>query len=152
MMKKKNHSILPNKFPHIFVDIAWDLIPEAKYDDLVYLSELVKQSGKVNIYKSLVDCLRKIQWAKIAGQEAITGERVISEQATPDNIVYYPVGQVKHQKALFDFIANGKAALDSLAVFLNLLLNIRKKGGDRDFRKASFCEAVCKSDEVIGNI
>jgi hypothetical protein len=150
MVQESNLPPLPSEFPHIFVDIAWPIVPEVPYGDLVYLSQLVKQAGKGKTYKPLVDCLRKIQWAKLAGQEAILVERSIAEQVTPEAIAFDPGGQVQHQKALFDFIANGKASLDSLAVFLNSFLSLAKKGGDRDFRKASFCQAVCNSDDVIG--
>jgi hypothetical protein len=150
MVTESNMPPLPDQFPHIFVDIAWPIIPEAPYGDLVYLSQLVKQAGREKAYEPLVDCLRKIQWAKLAGQEAIFIESRIAEQVAPETIIFDPVGQVQHQKSLFDFIANGKASLDSLAVFLNCFLNLGKGGGDRDFRKVSFCQAVFNCDNVIG--
>ena len=150
MAQESNLPPLPEKFPHIFVDIAWDMLPEMPYKDLVYLSQLVMQSGREKLYEPLVDCLRKIQWAKLAGLEAIIIERRIVEQAGPQVIPFDPVGQVQHMKALFDFVAHGKASLDSLAVFLNELLGLDRRGGNRDFRKANFFQAVCDSDNIIG--
>ncbi|OGO01654.1 MAG: hypothetical protein A2Y90_04555 [Chloroflexi bacterium RBG_13_52_12] len=140
----------PSEFPHIFVEIAWQIVPEVSYGDLVYLSQLAKQAGNEESYELLVDCLRKIQWAKIAGKDAIAIENEIEKQCAPDIIVVDYVGQVRYQKSLFDFIANGKASLDSLAVFLNTFLGLGKKGGERDFRKVSFCQTVCSHDDVIG--
>ena len=150
MAQKNNLPPFPTEFPHIFVEIAWPLVPEVSYADLVYLSQLVKQVGKEKTYESLVDSLRKIQWTKIAGQEAIAIERQIAEQVNKDAIPFNPVRQVQYSKNLFDFIANGKAALDSAAVFLNTFLNLNRDGPERDFRKVSFCQIVCSYDTVIG--
>jgi len=140
----------PQEFPHIFVDVAFDLLPEISYGDLVYLSQLVKQAGRKKPYRSLVDCLRKIQWAKLAGLEAIMVERRIAEQASPEVIPFDPVGQVQHAKALFDFVSHAKASLDSLALFFNSLLGLGQEGGQCDFRRPTFFRLICERDSVIG--
>jgi hypothetical protein len=139
----------PEKKLHIFNDVSFELLPEISYEDLVYLSQLIEQTGRKALYSPLIDCLRKIQWAKLAGLEAIIIEKRISEQATLDAIPFDPVGQVQHMKALFDFVAHSKAALDSLAVFFNDLFNLGQEGGNRDFRRPLFYRKVCEADVVI---
>jgi len=37
---------LPEEFPHIFTEVIFQLIPEVSYDDLVYLSLLVKSTQR----------------------------------------------------------------------------------------------------------
>ena len=119
-MPDKGLPDFPEKKLHIFNDVSFELLPEISYEDLVYLSQLVEQTGRKELYSPLVDCLRKIQWAKLASLEAIIAEKRISERATPDAIPFDPIGQVQHMKALFDFVAHSKAALDSLAIFFRV--------------------------------
>jgi hypothetical protein len=85
----------------------------------------------------------------LAGLEATIVEKRISDQATVDVVPFDPIGQVQHMKALFDFVAHSKAAVDSLAVFLNDLFNLRQTGGNRDFRRKSFYRQVCTADVVL---
>ena len=148
-MPDKGLPDFPEKKLHIFNDVSFELLPEISYEDLVYLSQLVEQTGRKELYPPLIDCLRKIQWAKLASLEAIIVEKRISEQATLDAIPFDPIGQVQHVKALFDFVAHSKAALDSLAIFFNDLFNLGQKEGNRDFRKPLFYRKVCEADVVI---
>lgn len=141
---------LPKEFPHIFTEVIFQLMPEVDYNDLVYLSQLLKINEREEIYKSLIDALRKMQWTKLSGMEAITMEKDIVEQMKEGVLVFNPVGQVKHAKAVFELIVHTKAALDSIAVFLTELLSIPAKGGQRDLKHKNFREQIIQKDAVIG--
>lgn len=144
---------LPKEFPHIFTEVVFQLIPEVNYDDLVYLSQLLKINKRKEIYRPLTDALRKIQWTKLASIEAIAIEKDMEksiEQVEEGVIAFNPVGQAQHAKAVFEFIAHTKSALDSIAVFLTELLSIPAKGGQRDFKHRKFREQVIQKDAVIG--
>ena len=65
---------LPKEFPHIFTEVVFQLIPEVDYNDLVYLSQLLKINKREEIYRPLTDALRKIQWTKLASTEAVAIE------------------------------------------------------------------------------
>ncbi len=58
-------SPLPDKFSHIFFEVALQVLPEFNYDDLVYLSLLVRAQQREPLYFSLVDAIRKVQWMKL---------------------------------------------------------------------------------------
>lgn len=150
MNQKTKLPQLPDKAPHFFVRVAFDFLPEISYEDLVQLCHLTEKTGRKDKYKALVDCLIKMQWAKIAGLEAIAIEEGIAKQSDEETIPYDPIGQAQHSKALFDFVSHGKASLDSIAVFLNTYFNLEKKGGQRDLRRYSFQQIVIEADEVIG--
>ena len=144
---------LPEKFPHIFTEVVFQLIPEVNYNDLVYLSQLVKSRRQQSIYRPLIDALRKIQWTKLAGLEAIAFEKDIEKYVGQEQeaiIPFRPLGQVQHAKAIFEFIVNIKSVLDAMAVFLTGLLSISAQGGARDFKRRKFCEQVIQRDAVIG--
>jgi hypothetical protein len=110
---------LPEKAPHFLTEVAFDLLPEVIYDDIVYLSQIVKAKGTQREYDGLRDALRKIQWAKLAALEAIEIERDIAAQMKPGTVPFVPVGQARHAKAMMECITHSKAALDSMAVFLS---------------------------------
>ena len=131
---------LPEKFPHIFFEVEFRLLPELNYDDLVYLSLLVRAQHREPVYFPLVDAVRKIQWMKLSSTDAMTIDAVLVAQydGSADVILNDPVGQIRHAKALLELISQGKAALDSLAVFLNDLLALGYNGGERDFRRNAF--------------
>lgn len=141
---------LPEEFPHIFTEVVFQLIPEVNYNNLVYLSQLLKINNRKGIYRPLTDALRKIQWTKLAGMEAIEIEKGIVEQVEEGVIAFSPVGQAQHAKAVFEFIIHTKSALDSLAVFLTELLSIPARGGWRDFKHEKFREQIIQRDTVIG--
>ena len=148
---------LPKEFPHIFTEVVFQLIPEVNYNDLVYLSQLLKINKREEIYRPLNDTLRKIQWTKLAGVEAIAIEQDIAkdiengiEQEEGVIIYFNPLGQVEHAKAVFEFIVHTKSALDSMAVFLTELLSIPATKGQRDFKHKRFCEQIIQKDAVIG--
>ena len=131
---------LPEKFPHIFFEVAFQLLPELNYDDLVYLSLLVRAQQREPVYSPLVEAVRKVQWMKLSSIDAITLDAALVAQydGSPDVVLNDPVGQIRHAKALLELISHGKAALDSLAVFLNDLLALGYSGGERDFRRNAF--------------
>lgn len=141
---------LPREFPHIFTEVVFQLIPEIDYNDLVYLSQLLKINKRQEIYRPLTDTLCKIQWTKLASMEAIEIEKGIVEQVEEGVIAFSPIGQAQHAKAVFEFIVHTKSALDSMAVFLTELLSLPAEGGERDFKHKKFCEQVIQRDAVIG--
>lgn len=147
----------PREFPHIFTEVVFQLIPEVNYDDLVYLSQLLKINKRNEIYEPLTDALRKLQWTKLAGRAAIALEGDIAKdiensikQEGGETIYFSPVSQVQHAKAVFEFIVHVKSALDSMAVFLTELLSIPATGAQRDFKHRKFCEQIIQKDAVIG--
>jgi hypothetical protein len=141
---------MPKEFPHIFTEVVFQLIPEVDYDDLVYLSQLLKINKRVEIYRPLADALRKIQWTKLASMEAIAIEKEVVEQAGEGILVSWPIGQVRHAKAVFEFITHTKSALDSMAVFLTEFLSIPATGGKRDLKHEVFRDQVIQRDAAIG--
>jgi hypothetical protein len=140
-------SPMPDKLPHFFFEIAFEALPELNYDDLVYLSLLVRDQQRELIYSPLVDAVRKVQWMKLACIDAtgIDGVLVAQYDASSDVILNDPIGQIRHAKALLELVSHGKAALDSLAVFLNDLLGFGYSGGDRDFRRDAFKKKLASS-------
>ncbi len=142
--------LLPDKLPHTFSNIAWEIIPEISYDDVVYLSILIKESNREPIYEPLKDALRKGLHAKLAGVEACLIDEICIKDYDPSSIYQDPVGQIKHAKSIIEFIYHLKSALDSIAVFLNEYHNLGFKGGDRDFRKTIFTSKIIELDIVIG--
>jgi hypothetical protein len=150
-MSEGNGALLPDHFPHIFFEIAFELLPEIDYDNIVYLSTVAKARNRESIYSALVDALRKIQWAKLSALDAITVDHVLAREYEDDTAFHDPIGQIRHAKSLLEFIAQGKAALDSLAVFLDALLVLNFKGGQRDFRHSSFRSRLISSDAVIAS-
>ncbi len=148
---------LPKEFPHIFTEVVFQLIPEANYDDLVYLSQLLKLNKREAIYGPLTDALRKFQWTKLAGIGAITVEKDVAKdiengiEHEGGGIIYFnPTAQVQHAKTVFEFIVHTKSALDTIAVFLTELLSIPATGGQRDFKHRRFREQIIQKDAVIG--
>jgi len=150
MTAPKNQQDLDNiiKNSHFFKRVAFDFLPEISYEKLCLLYKLVRDDDRKK-YASLVDCLIKIQWSKFAGLEAITIEESISRQFQDEIIPFDPIGQARHSKAIFDFVAHLKSSLDSMAVFLNLYFSLGYTGGERDFRKPQFQNAV-KDINIIG--
>jgi hypothetical protein len=144
-------SALPDQFPHIFFEVALQVLPELNYDDLVYLSLLVRAQQREPLYSSLVDAVRKVQWMKLSSIDATTIDAVIVAQydGSPSVVLNDPVGQIRHAKALLELISHGKAALDSLAVFLNDLLALGYGGGERDFRRNTFRTKLASSHDSL---
>jgi len=144
-------SPLPNEFPHIFFEIAMEVVPEINYEDLVYLSQLVKIRHRESVYSPLVDAVRKYHWAKLSGSDAIMIDTVlIAEYDGADDTMFGDaVGKVRHNKALLELISHCKAALDSLAVFLNDILGLGFKGGQRDLRRDSFKQKLASTDATL---
>jgi len=135
---------LPEKFPHIFLEVEFQLLPELNYDDLIFLSLLVRAQHRDRMYAALVDAVRKIQWMKLSSIDAVTVDATLVAQydGSPHVVLNDPVGQIRHAKSLLELISQGKAALDSLAVFLNDLLALGYSGGERDFRRNAFKTTV----------
>lgn len=142
--------LLPDQLPHIFVEVAFNLLPEINYDDLVYLSTIVKEIKQEPLYAPLLDSLRKIQWAKISAFDAINVEVVLRQAYVENIIIHDPVGQIVHAKSIMEFVSHSKAALDSIAVFLNDFLDLGFQGGQRDFRQGLFKTKLQSSNNVIG--
>ncbi len=87
------------KPPHIFTRVVFDLIPEISYSDLTVLSQLVTNANREKIYFGLIDCLVKINWAKLAGLEAISTEQYIIDAFKPSqseegDYIFDPIGYI----------------------------------------------------------
>ncbi len=140
-------SPMPDRFPHIFIEVALQVLPELNYDDLVYLSLLVRALQRESLYASLVDAIRKAQWMKLSLMDAAMLDATLVAQydGSVDVVLHDPVGQIRHAKALLDLVSHGKAALDSVAIFLNDLLALGCTGGNRDFRREAFKKKLASS-------
>lgn len=144
---------MPQKFPHMFTEIVFQLVPEVDYRQLCHLSQIAEAKQEKERYRSLVDALRKMQWARLAGLEAAAAEQELEkdiERVGQGGLVVESIGQVQHAKALFDFVAHAKAALDSLAVFLTAYFSIDAAGSRRDFRRTDFRKKVGEADAALG--
>ncbi len=140
-------SPLPDKFSHIFFEVALQVLPEFNYDDLVYLSLLVRAQQREPLYFSLVHAIRKVQWMKLSSRDATIVDAALFAQydGSADVALNDPVGQITHSKALLELVSHSKAAPDSLAVFLNDLLALGYNGGNRDFRRDTFKKKLASS-------
>ena len=153
MSVKPNESI-PSLLPKqlkgvIFTEVFIPLIrPEIDPRDLIRLGAIVRKKNRVESYIPLTDSLRKIQMVKLAGFRAKQIENQIAREIVPDSILQDPVGQIEHALNVTNFIVHTKSALDSMAVFLTGSLNLRASGGDRDFKKPQFRQAI--NDVVLG--
>lgn len=142
---------LPKKLPHFFTDIAWDILHEIDYDNVVYLSLLATEGKRAELFEPLVDSLRKAQRAQLAANEAITVDALCAQDYDPTTAFQDPVGQMKHIKALIEFVYHLKAALDSIAIFLNVYFSLGFAGGDRDFRKAHFKQSLKVAGQCLAD-
>ena len=142
---------MPNEFPHIFTSIAWEILPEINYDDIVYLSVLAKGSNRVASFEPMIDSLQKAQRARLSGNEAMIIDATCVKDDSPGTVYQDPVGQIRHTKALMEFVFHLKSAIDSLAVFLNDYFSIGLSGGDRDFRKSHFKEKAVASNPRLAS-
>ena len=145
-------SVMPDKFPHIFFEVALQVLPELSYDDLVYLSLLVRDQQREPVYLSSVDAVRKVQWMKLSSMNAIEIDSVLVAQYDPsaDVLLQDPVGNTMHAKALLEVVSHGKAAMDSLAGFLNDLMSLGYSGAERDFRRETFRKKLASSHASLG--
>lgn len=142
----------PQQAPHFFTRIAFNILPEIEYEKILIFSQIVKIKKSQNEYVTLVDSLMKIQWSKISGMEAMEIEKTLSSQYNGDKFVVDLIGQAQHSKSIFEFVTHLKAALDSMAVFLNSYLQIGLNGGERDFNKTKFTSKLYEKDSKIGDI
>jgi hypothetical protein len=145
------NSSLPDKLPHFFYEIAFELLPELNYDDVVYLSLLAKTQHREAGYSQLVDAVRKTQWAKLSALDALTIDATLTAlYEGTDTVLNDVAGQIRHARALLELISHGKAALDSLAVFLSGVFNLGFSGGQRDFRHDAFKKKLQSADASLG--
>jgi len=117
---------------------------------LIYLSAIIRYKKREQIYRPLTDALRKIQWVKLYGYHAINIENEIARQMEPEVLIFEPIGQIIHAMSVTNLVVHTKSALDSIAIFLTQLYNIKIKGGDRDLKKKSFREQVAVTDLQLG--
>jgi hypothetical protein len=137
----------------IFTHLLPQFLPELDWDELPYLSDLARAAHRESSYEALRDAIRKIQWAKFAGSEAIEFERLTENELGTLGVgalLNEPFGQLRHQKALLDFVFHAKAALDSLTVFLVERFGLALTGGDRDLRRPRCRKLIIDADEAIG--
>lgn len=141
-MPQKIHGI-------IFTEIIPKLIPEVDTRSLVRLGSIVRKMNRTKVYEPLTDALRKIQWVKLMAIEALSIESDIANAMEPEAIVTYPFGQIRHALAVTDALLHTKSALDSIAVFLADFLELRAKGGHRDFKIPEFRTEIYSNDPIL---
>jgi hypothetical protein len=129
-----------------FREIMPQFLQEYSPFKLAMLGLIVEKKGKNRIYESLRFSLRKIQWVKLVGLKAIHLEEELSKAVEPNCFVLDPLSQTAHSLCVTDCLIHTKSALDSMAVFLTDLLGLDQKGGNRDFKKLGFRQAVCRKD------
>ncbi len=125
-----------------FREIIPQLLPEYSPRKLAELGLIVEKKGKTQIYESLRHSLRKIQWVKLVGLKAIYIEEELAKAAKPNSVFFDPLRQTAHSLCVTDCLIHTKSALDSMAVFLNELLELGYEKGDRDFKKKLFRDSV----------
>lgn len=130
-----------------------EIIPEiqTEYDPfkLATLGVIIEKKGRTAIYESLWFGFRKVQWVKLIGIKAMHLEDALVNEAEPNCILFDPLTQSAHSLCVTDFLIYTKSALDSMAVFLNELLELGQRGGDRDFKKAKFRQLVYQKDAYL---
>src|SRR3989337_905023 len=136
----------------IWTEIIPQFVPEINFANLLRLGTIVKHKSRVELYHSLRASLRKIQWTKVAGLRAVAIERDIEKQKQPNTLILDPLGITDHSLCITDCLIHTKSALDSMAVFLNDLLEINAKGPERDLKLGRFRRQIINKDHVIGNV
>lgn len=129
-----------------FREIMPQYLQEYNPFKLAMLGLIVEKKGKNKMYESLRFALRKIQWVKLIGSKAIHLEEELAKAVEPNCATVDPLRQTAHSLCVTDCLIHTKSALDSMAVFLTDLLGLNYKGGDRDFKKLGFRQAVCQKD------
>ncbi len=142
---------IPKKFEGslFFREIMPQFLQEYSPFKLAMLGLIVEKKGKNRIYESLRFSLCKIQWVKLVGLKAIHLEEELSKAVEPNCCVLDPLSQTAHSLCVTDCLIHTKSALDSMAVFLTDLLGLDQKGGDRDFKKLGFRQALCQKDVYL---
>jgi hypothetical protein len=150
--KLGNSMTLPPKIQGIiFTEIVPQFLDDFDSKKLVELGAVVGQRGRIPLYEPLTDSLRKTQWVRLVGIKAILIEKSILEvkRHDPNIIVLSPIKFTAHALCVTDCLIHTKSALDSMAVFLTDLVELKQKGGDRDFKKLGFRQAICQKDAFL---
>jgi len=136
----------------IWSHVLPQLVPEIDFDKLLKLGTIVKHKDKNTFYHSLRASLRKIQWTKISGLKAMAIERDIKDHMKPNILILDPLGITDHSLSVTDCLIHTKSALDSMAIFLNDLLELNAKGGKRDLKHYKFRQQIIAKDHIIGKV
>jgi hypothetical protein len=116
---------------------------------LMILGAIVEKASKINLHKPLIFGLRKIQWVRMTGEKALRLEQELQRESAPDIVVLDPLRQSAHSLCATDFLIHTKSSLDSMAVFLNDLLELGQKKGDRHFKKEKFIRLICEASPFL---
>ncbi|MCK4364567.1 MAG: hypothetical protein KAW45_00795 [Thermoplasmatales archaeon] len=135
----------------IFTEIMPQFLKEVNPKKLVELGAIIIKKKKKLMYEPLTDSLRKIQWVKLVSSKAISIESEIENEMDSNNLIMDPIGQTAHSLCVTDCLIHTKSALDSMAVFLTNLLELRARGGDRDFKKVRFRVEIMKKESNLGS-
>lgn len=140
--------------PHIFDRIVFDLIPEINIDELMILNQRIKIEDSEIKYKSLKDCLIKIQFSKLSALEARHYEDDVKENIEDNPAFFFHFHYIQFTKAIMEFISNIKSSLDSFSHFLNIILKIDipvEKSSKIDLKIKQFREKVNEKNKLIGD-
>lgn len=138
----------PPTFPHPYASVAFQLVPEFQYVELVQLHELTKGNG-ARVPFALTDALRKATWAKSAAVEIGDISAYYDTLASdPETLTEDYMARVRFERSLVDLASHLKATLDALAIFTNECWNLKIKGAsDRDFKRNSFRTKLYHADK-----
>lgn len=79
-------------------------------------------------------------------------ERDIKDHMKPNILILDPLGITDHSLSVTDCLIHTKSALDSMAIFLNDLLELNAKGGKRDLKHYKFRQQIIAKDHIIGKV
>lgn len=135
----------------IFTEVIPQFVKEVNPKRLVELGAIVIEKKRRQMYEPLTNSLKKIQWVKLVSLKAIAIEEKIEDVMTPEYLVMDPLGQTAHSLCVTDCLIHTKSALDSMAVFLTNLLELKARGGERDFKHTKFRWSIAKKDPKLGD-
>lgn len=144
---------IPQQALHFFTQVDFNLLPEIDYHSLVELCQLEKYNNRGSEYDLLPQVLQKIQWAKVSGTRAKSLDAettAIAEQR--GSLIYNEVTFVEYGKSIFEVITYTKAALDTLAHFLNDHYRLKVREQTADFKWAVFRGKLNTADSELGRV
>jgi hypothetical protein len=139
----------PEQAPHFFTGVALNAIPEIEYSMLVETSQLAKANNQVQAYSDIQFAIQKLQWVKMACLRAKQIDSDLEGIEVDDSLLFDPIGQAEHSRAVFEIVAYGKAVLDSISHFLNGRWKLGMKEQSSDFKWQIFRDEVSKISPVL---
>ncbi|MDL5045108.1 hypothetical protein QQ054_03510 [Oscillatoria amoena NRMC-F 0135] len=143
---------LPKEATHFFTNVDFAVIPEIDYQKLEELSQLAQANSSAEKYLDLRESLIKLMWAKVSGLRANSIETELLNQYEPQVLVQEYIGQIEHEKSIFEFITHTKSSLDAMATFLNQYFQIGESGGNIDFKRSKFRNKLTEKESSFQKV